>query len=288
MRLPNLNGLRAFECAARHLNFRLAADELNLTQGAVAQQVRKLEASLGQKLFLRRARGLDLTESGAAYAAAVHRALTDISDATERFVPTTNSVVLSVPPSFASLWLMPRLADFEAQNSRIDLQVMATDRLADFAADGVDLAVRQASPPFPAGLEVSLLAPIDLVAVAAPDYVSQSAPISEFADFAAHRLLEDAHERWKHLFDAANLVLPDRVAKFNQTALAFEMALTGRGVAMVPRVLAGAELARGDLVELWRDPAAAASGYYAVEPRSAAANLKSRRAVRDWLCAGFA
>ncbi|HEU00956.1 MAG TPA: LysR family transcriptional regulator, partial [Aurantimonas coralicida] len=93
MRTPNLNALRMFDAAARHLNFRLAAEELNLTQGAVAQQVRRLEADLGQVLFHRKARGLALTETGESYHRPIFRALAIIDDATGKLRPETLSLI---------------------------------------------------------------------------------------------------------------------------------------------------------------------------------------------------
>ena len=102
MRTPSLNALRMFDAAARHLNFTLAAEELHLTQGAVAQQVRRLESELGFKLFERRARGLAFTEVGRRYHAPVRRALAIIDDATRKLRPESTRVTLSVTPSFAS------------------------------------------------------------------------------------------------------------------------------------------------------------------------------------------
>ena len=144
MRLPNLNSLRMFDAAARHLNFRLAADELHLSQGAVAQQVRRLEADLGHKLFQRHARGLSLTDTGRSYHQPVRQALALIEDATNTLAPAEQRVTLSVPPSFASKWLVPRLPEFEAAHPGIELRVLAEEALSNFKRDGIDLAIRLA------------------------------------------------------------------------------------------------------------------------------------------------
>lgn len=284
MRLPNLNGVRAFECAARHLNFRLAAVELNLTQGAVAQQVRKLEASLGQKLFVRKARGLELTDKGAAYFSEIHAGLSRIAQATARLAPATRTAVLSVPPSFAAKWLMPRLADFEARFPDIDLQIIASEQLADFTHDGVDLAVRLASPPFAKGLTARLLSPLNRVAVASTGYAADNPAVEAIPDFRAHRLLEDGHRPWRRLFADLGIELPARVRSFNQTALAIEAALSGRGVAIAPSLLVDAEVAAGDLQVLWRDAAKADIGYYVVSPATEQPRASPVSVVRDWLC----
>ena len=292
MRLPNLNGVRAFECAARHLNFRLAAEELNLTQGAVAQQVRKLETSLGQKLFVRKPRGLELTEMGAAYFTEIHAGLSRISQATARLAPVTRSLVFSVPPSFASMWLMPRLADFEARFPDIDLQVIASEKLSDFSDDGVDLAVRQASPPFAKQLTSTLLSRLDLVAVASSAYLATMPAIEAFGDFRAHRLLDDAHRHWLRLLGTEEASKPDtgpaaRVSRFNQTALAIAAARAGRGVAIAAETLVKPDIASGDLVVVWSDPVNSSAGFYAVAPVNSGRETRDRDLLANWLCGEF-
>jgi len=288
MRLPNLNGVRAFECAARHLNFRLAAEELNLTQGAVAQQVRKLETSLGQKLFVRKPRGLELTEKGAAYFTEIHAGLSCIAQATARLAPPSRSLVLSVPPSFASMWLMPRLADFEARYPDIDLQVIASEQLSDFDTDGVDLVVRQASPPFPPDLRSVLLAPLNLVAVASPTYLQTAPPTVSLEDFRAHRLLESSHRNWLHLLGSDEVAgKAARVSRFNQTALAIAAARAGRGVAIAPEALIEPDITSGELKVVWRDEARSATGFYAVAPINLGRSARDRDHLAEWLCGQF-
>lgn len=288
MRLPNLNGVRAFECAARHLNFRLAAEELNLTQGAVAQQVRNLEASLGEKLFVRKPRGLELTGKGAAYFTEIHAALMRIDQATARLAPQTRGVVLSVPPSFASMWLMPRLAEFEALHPEIELQVIASETLSDFGADGVDLVVRQASPPFASELKSVELAPLSLVAVASRSYLETAPPTDDLEDFRAHRLLESSHQNWRQLLGSdEGAGKAARISRFNQTALAIAAARSGRGIAIAPEVLIEEEIRSKDLVVVWRDDASPAIGYHAVAPINTARPARDRDHLAGWLCAQF-
>lgn len=141
--LPPLNGLRAFAAAGRHLTFRAAADELGVTQGAVAQQVRGLEDHLGLRLFLREPRGLAFTEEGRAYHTAISHAFSQLADATTALRSSPSRVTISVTPTFASKWLIPRLAEFTAAHPDIDLRITATERVLSFRADGIDLAVRQ-------------------------------------------------------------------------------------------------------------------------------------------------
>lgn len=128
-RLPPLNALRAFEAAARQLNFRLAADELGVTQGAVAQHVRALEADLGLKLFVRQARGLALTDHGRSYATQLRRAFDLIRDATTAMRGGPSRLTISVTPTFAAKWLITRLPAFTAEHPQIELSILATENL---------------------------------------------------------------------------------------------------------------------------------------------------------------
>ena len=284
MRKPNLNSIRMFDAAARHLNFRIAAEELNLTQGAVAQQVRRLEADLGFQLFYRKARGLALTQIGRDYHGSIHRALTIIDDATQKLRPVSTRVTLSVTPSFASKWLVPRLAGLAGSHPDIDVQTVASEELADFQTDGVDFSIRQGRPPFGDGLHVELLAPLDLCAVCSPGYAADAAPIKELEDFAAHPLIQDSHNHWAALFESVGLTARHRTMRFNQTALAMDAAANGQGVALASRLLVASELEQGKLVELWRDTRPDQSGFYVVCPDLPKPN-RARDTVIDWVLA---
>lgn len=282
LRPPNMNSLRMFDAAARHLNFRHAAEELNLTQGAVAQQVRRLEADLGLQLFERKARGLALTEVGRSYHAPVRRALGLIDDATRKLRPGNARVTLSVTPSFASKWLVPRLADFASAHPDIEVQTVASEGLAGFKSDGIDIAIRQGRPPFGEGLCVELLAPLNLCAVCSPKFAHMVRPISSLEDFSAQPLIQDGHNLWDALFEEAGLEIDRRVVQFNQTALAMDAAANGQGIAIAPKLLVEAELARGRLVDIWQDLRPSSDGYYVICPEFEASTLANRTVI-DWI-----
>ncbi len=283
MRTPNLNSLRMFDAAARHLNFRLAAEELNLTQGAVAQQVRRLEADLGLKLFHRVARGLTLTEIGSNYHAPVRRAIGIIDDATRKLRPENTRITLSVTPSLAAKWLVPRLSSFAQLHPGIEVQTVASEGLSNFQSDGVDIAIRQGRPPFGNGLHTELLAPLDLRAVCSESYAMTTDVIVRFEDFAKHQLIQDSHRHWDALFEKAGVTAPDRMMQFNQTALAMDAAANGQGVALAPRLLLDIEFAQGKLTQLWQDTQTEQSGYYIVYPHIQTPNATGRGEVIDWL-----
>jgi len=164
MYLPSLNALRMFDAAARRLNFGYAAEDLNLTQGAVAQQVRRLEADLGQQLFVRKARGLELTKAGRSYSAQIRRAMVIIEDATHALGAENQTVTISVPPSFATKLLAPHLPQFSERHPEIVVNIQASEALSSFRADAVDMAVRQSKPPFGDDVSAEFLSPLNLSA----------------------------------------------------------------------------------------------------------------------------
>lgn len=275
MRLPNLNALRMFDAAARHLNFGRAAEELHLTQGAVAQQVRRLEADLGHKLFHRHARGLTLTDTGRNYHAPVRQALALIREATDMLAPAVQRVTLSVPPSFATKWLVPRLPDFEAAHPDIDLQVVAEGSLADFKRDSIDIAIRQGSKPQEGGLNSVLLSLVNLVAVARADVALTLPDSPKLADLAQLTLIQDGHRHWDLLLRREGLSATGRMPQFNQTALAMDAAVNGQGIALVPRIFLGSQ----PLEVVWQAPRLGDQGFYVLWP-----SAKGRaKAVVDWL-----
>src|SRR6516225_6146547 len=140
---PSLTALRAFETAARTLSFTSAADELNLTQGAISHQVNTLEARLGLKLFERAARGLKLTDAGQKYLPLVRDALDRLRTAEDLIRPTRPSVLtVTVSPNFASKWLVPRLGGFSITHPNLDLRISASLQHVDFSQEDIDLAIR--------------------------------------------------------------------------------------------------------------------------------------------------
>lgn len=170
--LPPLNALRAFDASGRQLNFRLAAEELGVTQAAVAQQVRLLESRLAVPLFERLPKGLAFTAAGRGYHAKVATAFEDLRAATEQLQPQPQSVLISVTPTFAAKWLIPNLPGFTAAHPGIDLRILATETVSSFHGDGIDLAVRQGRPPFGASLDAVRLFQQEIVAVASPDLLA--------------------------------------------------------------------------------------------------------------------
>lgn len=283
--LPPLNALRAFEASARHLNFRIAAQELNVTQGAVAQHIRGLEADLGTKLFERLPRGLALTDEGRAYVPNIRRAFELISEATLLLRPEPARLTISVTPSFATKWLIPRLQDFVAHNPLVDLRVLATESLSSFQADGVDIAVRQGSPPFGAGLIFELLFPQQIIAVCSPALLPAGTAMIAAAEIQHHVLLHDAHNLWPEFMEQAvgvKMTTELKRMRFNQTSLAIDAAIAGQGIALASRFLVAADLAAGRLVQPVSGEMRGTYDFYVVTPRRQR-HPEPTQAVRQWL-----
>ncbi|ABI89698.1 bacterial regulatory helix-turn-helix, lysR family protein [Burkholderia ambifaria AMMD] len=288
-RFPPLNALRAFEAAARHLNFRLAADELGVTQGAVAQQVRHLEDVVAVQLFRRLPRGLALTREGLEYFSSVQRALQIISDATDALGERPTVLAVSTTPSFASKWLIPRLADFGRLHPDIEVRVIADERLASFRADGVDIAIRLSKPPFPAGLAAELLAPLDIFAVASPKLLDSGPPIRTPADLSTHALLHDAHDLWPEFIEklgGKGRADPTKGPRFSQSLLAIDAAVAGQGIALTSEPLVERDIAEGRLRRVFDFSFPMSLGFYVVFPQ-ANAHSEALQAMRRWLFAQY-
>lgn len=269
-RLPSLNGLRVFEVAARHQSFRAAAEELGVTQAAVAQQVRGLEAELGLKFFDRGGRSLELTMAGRTYAAEVRRALELIIDATNSLRPEPLHLTISVTPTFASKWLIPRLPEFVAAHPGIDLRIVASDRLANFQTDSVDLAVRYGRPPFGPGLTAELLFDQTIIAVASPLLVEKAGPFDQADRVRQVALLHDSHSLWtEYLERAFSGTAPpsSQNIRFNQTSLAVEAAVAGQGLALANRFLVEDDISSGRLVPILPVELRTGDDFYIVYPR---------------------
>lgn len=284
-KLPPLNGLKAFEVCGRHLNFRLAAEELGVTQGAVAQQIRGLESRLGVDLFERQARGLALSDAGRQYLPPIRRAFDLIEEASVDLKPSTAVIAISTTPSFATKWLVPRLADFSESYPDIQLRIDASNALANFQTDGVDIAIRLTRPPFPSGLIATYLQPSELIAVCHPRLLeTESAPWS-LEQLSQHTLLQDTHGQWPLYIEKAFSGIeapPMRTMNFSQTSLTIDAAIEGQGVALTSRALVEQDLHAGHLSQPINYSIKTGDDYYVVRPTHHR-NQALADAISEWL-----
>jgi LysR family glycine cleavage system transcriptional activator len=280
-----LNALRAFEASARHLNFRLAAEELGVTQGAVAQHVRALEADLGLRLFARLPRSLALTATGRSYATHLRRAFELMTEATAALRPEPERLTISVTPTFASKWLIPRLPSFAEAHPDIELRILATEGLANFQSDGVDIAVRQGRPPFGPGLTADLLIEQEVIAVGSPVLLRDPSQSLAPEDVDRFTLLNDAHDLWPEFFERVLGRSPSvaaRRVRFSQTSLAIDAAVAGQGLAVASRFLVQGDIQAGRLIQVFAGAVRAGLDSYVVTLRRPR-QPKPTEAVRKWL-----
>jgi len=292
-RLPPLNALRAFEAAARHLNFSRAADELSVTPGAVSQQIQNLEDFVGVALFKRTPKGLLLTDPAQIALPALREAFDRLAEAASMLTAAVDGrrLTVSMAPSFAAKWLVPRLGRFEALHPMVDVWVSAGMELVDFASGEVDLAIRYGTGRY-AGLEVTRLMQETVIAVASPELLERQ-PLVELSDLSQHLLLHDgspdADEScpdWTMWLTARGVKGVDgsRGPRFNQSSLVIEAAVGGRGVALAKRALAQADLDAGRLVAPFQIATAVDFAYYVVHPK-AKGRLPQVKAFVAWLTA---
>ncbi len=280
--IPPLNALRAFEAAGRFLNFRAAAEDIGVTQGAVAQQVRMLEARLGVRLFERLPKGLAFTAAGRGYHARIAEAFAAIREATGTLLPEAGKVTISVTPSLAAKWLIPNLPAFTTAHPDIDLRILATEATSSFQTDGVDLAIRLGNPPFGASLDAWLLFLNEVVAVAAPSLLPDNAPVTP-ERLAGLTRLHTSHDTWPAFLSLLGLRdKGGRGLRFSQVALAIDAALAGQGVVLASRFLVAPDLAAGRLVQVVPDVLHGAADFHLLSPRGAR-RTDSVALVVEWL-----
>jgi DNA-binding transcriptional LysR family regulator len=252
--------LRAFEAVARHLNFRAASEEMALTQSAVSRQIQSLEEEVGVPLFLRHTRAVELTAAGAQLLMAVSNALPRIDGAVRQIRQSAGrrAVALTTFASFASMWLIPRLEQFQRDHPDIDIRIDASDQTLDLDVADVDLALRYGPmatmPPHAIRLFGEQLTP-----VASPWLLKSSSPLKKPADIANFALIEagDAHAThlewltWRRWFDENGQakLQPKRWLYFNYAYQMVQAALTGQGIVLARLPMIAEALANGDLVE---------------------------------------
>ncbi len=268
--------------AGRRLTFRAAAEELGVTQGAVAQQVRQLEAHLGIPLFERQPRGLALTQAGRGYHARISTAFDDMRRATADLIPEPGEVRVSVTPTFAAKWLIPNLPGFSTCHPDIDLQILATEKVSSFHGDGIDLAIRQGRPPFGAALQAIRLFPSDNVAVAAPSLLQGRTLPLEPDQIARLPKLHDAHDLWPAFL--RHLGIADQGGhglRLSQTTLAVDAALSGQGIALVSHFLVARDIASGHLRQVTPHVMRGDNDFYLLAQRDSRRN-PTIEAVISW------
>ena len=257
-RLTHLNGVRAFEAVARHMSFAKAAEELGVTPAAVSQQVKTLEDYLGVKLFKRTKRAIFLTDTAQAMLPEVREGfdLVGAGLSRARAQRGRRPLVVSVTPSVAAKWLMPRLERFLARHPDVDIRLDTTTRRVDLAREDVDVALRYGDGDYP-GLDVVPLMSEHVFPVCSPRLLEGKHPLRTVADLRHHTLIHDASmpkgsafPSWAGWLEAAGApgIDTSRGLQVNASMLAIQAALDGQGVALGRSVLVADDVAAGRLV----------------------------------------
>lgn len=282
-RLPPFFALRALEAAARHRSYSRAAAELSVTHGAVSQQIRKLEAELGARLFTRRGSAMEPTPDAARLAVEVARGLGVLQNAVGAFAAAAerDPLVVSLDPQFATRWLSSRLPRLFADPAGANLELRAEERRADFVTDGVDIAVRYGAGRWP-GLEAAHLFTETLFPVCSRAFAAEHG-VGRPQDLLATPLLHHRHRPWNLWFDGLGLPAPPIKGQiFDDSLMLVEAAAAGLGVALARSGLVEGDLASGRLVRPLEQDVVSELGFFVVWR---ADNRKTARiaALRDWL-----
>ncbi|OLL32442.1 transcriptional regulator [Burkholderia sp. SRS-W-2-2016] len=269
LRLPPLPALRFFEAAGRHQSFKLAAAELNVTPSAISHGIVGLEEALGVELFVREPRGISLTASGADYLSYVSEAFSLIAIGTQR-LPTHRAdrpIALSCAPTFASRWLLPRLAGFRARWPKVNVSVDTSSRQVGFPVDGFDFAIRMSRAPV-AGTAWTRLFDEQFVPVCSPAYRDTLRDARGEIDLRQATLIHvnTAGEDWQAWLDGTGASGIDAAGglRVDTIQLAFEAAGMGLGVALGRKPLVDSDLASGALVEACAGTVASSTAYWLV------------------------
>jgi LysR family transcriptional regulator, glycine cleavage system transcriptional activator len=254
----SLAGLRGFEAAARHLSFTLAASELHRTQSSVSRQIQAIESELGKPLFVRKTRALALTAPGQKLLRTVRTALAGIDETVDelRGQHTRARVSVTTYASFASLWLVPRIAAFSREHPEVDIRIDATDEFVDLEHAGIDVALRHCRTD-QAPHDAIKLMDEEWVPAIAPSLIARAARVEHPVDLTRQTLLvledtsENAQENsWERWFQLAGVAAPPSAPRvlFNYVDQSMQAAVRGQGVVLARSSVLKDFLDRGELV----------------------------------------
>lgn len=287
LKSPSLANLTAFIAVGKKKSFRKAANDLMLTPGAVSQKIKNLESQLGCSLLNRSNQGVTFTDKGERYYREIAPLIMEILEVTRAIFDQTQkrtSLVISVMPSFALRWLIPRLDKFHKQYPDLTININATERVIDFETDDVDLAIRHGLGEY-SGLCVDRMFSEDLVPVCSSKLLQKRKPLVEAADLLHHTLLHDNIAKdWFLVLSALKLTNIDAHAgpRFNDDSLMIQSAIEGHGVALARMSLVKNEIDSGDLIVPFNFYLPSEFAYYAVSPNKRH-TIPETRVFREWL-----
>ncbi len=283
-RLPSLNALKAFEAAARHGSFTDAAAELFVTHAAISRHIRELEEFLGTQLFNRTGRGVTLTEPGRQFGSRLTPLFDQLADASREAaaVGTARRLSVSVEPSIASRWLVPRLGKFNELHPDIELNIDPTNRLVDFRVDQVDLAIRYGRGDWPE-VDMARLSDVSIFPVCAPALIAGHDDIQP-KDLGSYTLLHENRKQWWADWLEANGVTlaSDWKGTTFQNHLAIEAAENAQGFALGDQILCTDSILEGWLKRPFVNDIKDHGSYWIVRAKGSKETAPAR-SFREWL-----
>lgn len=289
--LPPLNSLVAFEAAARHLSFTLAADELHVTQGAISRQIRVLENYLGKPLFERANRTIKLTTMGQRYVQTVRQALTDIASITDEVRTWQGMYQLTVATTsaMASLWLLPKIAEFQRDHENIELRIVATEQISNLSRVESDVALFYCRTP-PSTMQATTLFHEEVFPICSPGYLERYGPFTGPEALLDCTLLslEDADQdwmSWKQWFSGVDVAFrpPRRRLNTNSYSMLVQAALMDQGIALGWSQLVDDYLANGQLVRPVETVLRTQARFCLLEHAQTRSTRRGIGAFREWL-----
>ena len=291
--LPPLNGLRAFEAAARHLSFSRAAEELFVTPAAISHQIKGLEDYFGVTLFRRLPRAVILTEEAQSVLPVITEAFDKLDQAALMLKENETSGVLTVTsaPTFAAKWLLPNLPAFSDAYPDINVRLDARLETVDFDREGVDIGIRLGSGKYP-GMRTDKLFAETVVPVCHPKFLEGAHPLCTPSDLKHHRLLhvdwgkkiEGPVPGWMMWLQAVGVddVDPTRGPVFTVEEMAIAAAVQGSGIALGSTYAVREEIAKGALVIPFARSIEASAAYWVVTPERTS-ERPMVKAFRTWI-----
>jgi LysR family glycine cleavage system transcriptional activator len=283
-RLPPLHLFRAFDAAARHNSFRLAADEMCVTPSAVSQQIRQLEEFLDTRLFRRLTRRVELTHEGSALAGTVLEVMEMLSASCERLrdpaVPA--AVCINASPVLALRWLVSCLRQFKEQNDQIKVSLLVSTDPIDFERQDVDIGIRWGKGDFP-GMRAERLVDDIVFPICRPDLFEKARTPADLLELPL--LQTKLGIPWTKWFEAADVkhgVLSAETIFFNDADVMLEAAASGQGIALVSSLLAANDLRSGRAVRLFDIDMKIDEGFFMLSPERLG-NKPATARVREWL-----
>ncbi|MEC6907243.1 LysR family transcriptional regulator [Photobacterium piscicola] len=253
--LPPLKGIIYFEASARLHSFKLAAEELFVTPGAVSHQIQTLEAFIGQKLFIRQHRGIKLTNAGVRYFNRIGLILKDLDQATTDigFVTKKQKITIAIPPTLLNKWLLPRIDYAYLSENDISVVFIDTIEMLDLNKENIDISIRY-SIEKPNEKYCRLLFQEQMIAVCAPDYTDKPLSYLSAELLSASTLIETTNRliQWDLILANNNIKLDPNQSKiyFQNSMHAIEAAIQGIGIAFINRIFVESYLKQGILIEV--------------------------------------